>query len=223
MTSMTRTRTWRGAGDSEYIQALKDHVLTWRGRLDVSSDAQTFFYKYTRTLLRDGASFGQRPGRSRFRGTTVSTGLRADFSLQPASTPAGPHPESLDRALQHRLQVVDGSLAAYTSRSIWASQAHLARRYWSNHCDDNEILFVVSGKPVRIIRCVPEHFLHEITRHGIVLQKGSHPAQARLGRIAVLACAAAASGATAASGAAMKGDDADQFFPVGFRWPAAAK
>jgi hypothetical protein len=29
-------------------------VLTWRGRLDVSSDAQTFFYKYTRTLLRDG-------------------------------------------------------------------------------------------------------------------------------------------------------------------------
>jgi putative CocE/NonD family hydrolase len=44
----------RVQGDSEYIQALKDHVLTWRGRLDVSSDAQTFFYKYTRTLLRDG-------------------------------------------------------------------------------------------------------------------------------------------------------------------------
>jgi predicted acyl esterase len=45
----------RVQGDSEYIQAVKDHVLTWRGRLDVSSDAQTFFYKYTRTLLRDGA------------------------------------------------------------------------------------------------------------------------------------------------------------------------
>jgi len=44
----------RVQGDSEYIQALKGHVLTWRGRLDVSSDAQTFFYKYTRTLLRDG-------------------------------------------------------------------------------------------------------------------------------------------------------------------------
>jgi uncharacterized protein len=44
----------RVQGDSEYIQALKDHVLTWRGRLDVTSDAQTFFYKYTRTLLRDG-------------------------------------------------------------------------------------------------------------------------------------------------------------------------
>ncbi len=45
----------RVRGDSEYIQAVKDHVLTWRGRLDVSSDARTFFYKYTRTLLRDGA------------------------------------------------------------------------------------------------------------------------------------------------------------------------
>jgi predicted acyl esterase len=44
----------RVQGDSEYIQAVKDHVLTWRGRLDVSSDAKTFYYKYTRTLLRDG-------------------------------------------------------------------------------------------------------------------------------------------------------------------------
>jgi uncharacterized protein len=47
--------TARVQGDSEYIQAAKDHVLIWRGRLDVSSDAQTFHYKYTRTLLRDGA------------------------------------------------------------------------------------------------------------------------------------------------------------------------
>ncbi len=45
----------RVQGDSEYIQALQEHVLIWRGRLNVSSDAQTFFYKYTRTLLRDGA------------------------------------------------------------------------------------------------------------------------------------------------------------------------
>jgi hypothetical protein len=44
----------RVQGDSEYIQALKDRVLTWRGRLDVSSDAHTFYYKYTRTLLKDG-------------------------------------------------------------------------------------------------------------------------------------------------------------------------
>ena len=36
------------------MQAVKDHTLTWRGHLDVSSDAHTFFYKYTRTLLRDG-------------------------------------------------------------------------------------------------------------------------------------------------------------------------
>ncbi|HEY2678330.1 MAG TPA: CocE/NonD family hydrolase [Steroidobacteraceae bacterium] len=42
-------------GDSEYIQAVQNHVLTWRGRLNVSSDAHTFFYKYTRTLLKDGA------------------------------------------------------------------------------------------------------------------------------------------------------------------------
>jgi hypothetical protein len=40
-------------GDSEYIQIVKDHVLTWRGKLNVSSDAHTFFYKYTRTLLKD--------------------------------------------------------------------------------------------------------------------------------------------------------------------------
>ena len=45
----------RVQGDSEYIQAVREHVLIWRGRLDVSSDTQTFFYKYTRTLLRDGA------------------------------------------------------------------------------------------------------------------------------------------------------------------------
>ena len=44
----------RVQGDSEYVQAVKDHTLTWRGRLDVSSDAHTFFYNYTRTLLRDG-------------------------------------------------------------------------------------------------------------------------------------------------------------------------
>ncbi len=41
-------------GDSETIEVLKDRTLTWRGHLDVSSDAHTFFYKYTRTLLRDG-------------------------------------------------------------------------------------------------------------------------------------------------------------------------
>jgi uncharacterized protein len=42
-------------GDSEYIQSVKNHILTWRGRLNVVSNAHTFFYKYTRTLLKDGA------------------------------------------------------------------------------------------------------------------------------------------------------------------------
>jgi hypothetical protein len=42
-------------GDSEYIQIVKNHILTWRGCLNVVSDAHTFFYKYTRTLLKDGA------------------------------------------------------------------------------------------------------------------------------------------------------------------------
>jgi len=42
-------------GDSEYNQTVDGHVLTWRGHHDLSSDAHTFFYKYTRTLLRDGS------------------------------------------------------------------------------------------------------------------------------------------------------------------------
>ncbi len=41
-------------GDSEYNQTVDGHVLTWRGRHELSSDLQTFHYKYTRTLLRDG-------------------------------------------------------------------------------------------------------------------------------------------------------------------------
>jgi uncharacterized protein len=41
-------------GDSQYIQSVAHHVLTWRGRLKVTSDAHTFFYSYTRTLLKDG-------------------------------------------------------------------------------------------------------------------------------------------------------------------------
>jgi hypothetical protein len=42
-------------GDSEYHQHLAGHVITWRGHHDLSSDAHTFFYRYTRTLLRDEA------------------------------------------------------------------------------------------------------------------------------------------------------------------------
>jgi len=42
-------------GDSDYNQTVDGHVLTWRGHHELSSDAHTFFYKYTRTLLRDGS------------------------------------------------------------------------------------------------------------------------------------------------------------------------
>jgi hypothetical protein len=41
-------------GDSEYSQSVGGHILTWHGHHDLSSDAHTFFYKYTRTLRRDG-------------------------------------------------------------------------------------------------------------------------------------------------------------------------
>lgn len=44
----------RVQGDSEYNQAVKGHKLTWRGHHELSGDTHTFFYQYTRTLLRDG-------------------------------------------------------------------------------------------------------------------------------------------------------------------------
>jgi uncharacterized protein len=52
--------TARVQGDSRYDQAVPGHLLTWIGRLDVSSDETTFYYHYTRTLLRDGAVFRTR-------------------------------------------------------------------------------------------------------------------------------------------------------------------
>lgn len=44
----------RVEGDADYNQTVNGHKLTWRGHHELSSDARTFFYKYTRTLLRDG-------------------------------------------------------------------------------------------------------------------------------------------------------------------------
>jgi uncharacterized protein len=41
-------------GESEYFQAIPEHVLHWHGLLTVTSDAQTYYYKYTRTMERDG-------------------------------------------------------------------------------------------------------------------------------------------------------------------------
>jgi hypothetical protein len=42
-------------GESEYVQMVGAHALTWRGHLSVHSDGQYFYYKYTRELMRDGA------------------------------------------------------------------------------------------------------------------------------------------------------------------------
>ena len=47
-------------GDSTYRQVHGDHVLDWVGLLEVSSDATTFHYQYTRTLSRDGTVLRQR-------------------------------------------------------------------------------------------------------------------------------------------------------------------
>jgi hypothetical protein len=41
-------------GEAETVEKLADRVLTYRGHLTVTSDAATFFYTYTRELLRDG-------------------------------------------------------------------------------------------------------------------------------------------------------------------------
>jgi predicted acyl esterase len=41
-------------GEAESVYELKDRVLTWRGHLNVTSNEQSFFYQYTREVLKDG-------------------------------------------------------------------------------------------------------------------------------------------------------------------------
>jgi predicted acyl esterase len=41
-------------GEAEIAMVMKDHTLTWKGHLSLSSDAQNFYYKYTRQLFKDG-------------------------------------------------------------------------------------------------------------------------------------------------------------------------
>jgi predicted acyl esterase len=41
-------------GEADTTIMLKDRVLLWRGRLNLSSDAKNFYYNYTRELLKDG-------------------------------------------------------------------------------------------------------------------------------------------------------------------------
>jgi len=42
-------------GEAETTLDLKDRVLVWSGRLSFSSDAKSFYYKYTRELRKDGS------------------------------------------------------------------------------------------------------------------------------------------------------------------------
>jgi hypothetical protein len=42
------------AGEAETVETLTDRVLTYRGHLRLTSDAQSLHYSYTRELLRDG-------------------------------------------------------------------------------------------------------------------------------------------------------------------------
>lgn len=41
-------------GEAESVFSLKGRTLVWRGHLSVTTDRKTFFYKYTRELLKDG-------------------------------------------------------------------------------------------------------------------------------------------------------------------------
>jgi len=47
-------------GEVETTVDLKDRILTWRGVLDLRSDATTFYYMYRRVLLRDGLKVRER-------------------------------------------------------------------------------------------------------------------------------------------------------------------
>jgi uncharacterized protein len=46
--------TTSAQGEAEIVMAMKDRTLTWKGHLSLSSDAQNFYYKYTRQLFKDG-------------------------------------------------------------------------------------------------------------------------------------------------------------------------
>lgn len=47
-------------GEADTTIALTDRVLVWRGRLQLTSDARNFYYKYTRELLKDGQPLKQK-------------------------------------------------------------------------------------------------------------------------------------------------------------------
>src|SRR5215470_14086148 len=47
-------------GEAESIFTLQGRVLTWYGRLSVTTDQKNFYYKYTRELLKDGKMYKTR-------------------------------------------------------------------------------------------------------------------------------------------------------------------
>ncbi len=46
--------------EAEIVMALKQQTLTWQGHLTLTSDAQNFYYKYTRQLFKDGQPLKQK-------------------------------------------------------------------------------------------------------------------------------------------------------------------
>ncbi len=46
--------------EAEIVMALKQQTLTWQGHLTLTSDAQNFYYKYTRQLFQDGQMLKQK-------------------------------------------------------------------------------------------------------------------------------------------------------------------
>jgi predicted acyl esterase len=47
-------------GEAKSVFELKGRVLTWQGHLSVNTDQKNFYYKYTRELLKDGATIKQK-------------------------------------------------------------------------------------------------------------------------------------------------------------------
>ena len=46
--------------EAQIVMALKQQTLIWQGLLTLTSDAQNFYYKYTRQLLKDGVEIKQK-------------------------------------------------------------------------------------------------------------------------------------------------------------------
>ena len=55
-----RPETSSVQAEAQITMALKQQTLTWQGHLTLSSDANNFYYKYTRQLLKDGRQIKQK-------------------------------------------------------------------------------------------------------------------------------------------------------------------